>query len=373
MNYIRLYRRALLLLLLGISLTTCVDPTAPEFQLEDPFYLVEGRILAGEEGSEIRVRESAFREANKLFVEVSGAEVITRESGGNSVVWAEIEEKPGFYRPPADFRAAPGQTWWTEVTFPDGTQARSEPETIPVPVALTDVRIRFAQNSVYDQGLDRFVPRFEIYGNFDDPAGNDNYYAFDYRYWEEVIACASCFNGIYREGMCITRPRIFRYDYLCDTDECYRITPGNQVVYSDDAFTDGVTVIDYPFGGINFEAVGGLLVEGILLSITPDAYDYGKVIQDLTTGNAGLNATTPAALNGNIRNLDPDGQTVLGFVQAASASRMRAFTERSFETGTPLPFDPVLRLEPSNGFFVPPRAPCEIEGRTSVRPEGWGG
>lgn len=371
--------RFLSLLVLTVLLTACLDPTVPEFQLEDPFYLVEGQILAGQDQSRIRIQVSNFREENKVFDPILGATVISREEGGAEFTWREedpsIELAPGTYYPPAGFAAAPGETWWFDIVLPDGTVVTSDPEAIPEPVPLTSVDVRYEQNSTFDEGLNRFIPRFEVFLEYTDPADGENFYAYDYRFFEEVIVCFQCFRGIYRPeaGGCIEQPNVFRYDYLCDTEDCFKVTSGNQIVYRNDELTNGNSLTDIEIGGINFDAFGGLLVEGILLSITEEAFEYGKVIEDLTTGNAGLNATIPAALNGNVRNVDPAGQTVLGFLGAASTSRLRTYLERTVETGTPIPFDPVLRLEPSNPPFVPPRAPCEVDGRFAEVPEGWGG
>ncbi len=364
---------------LAIVLSACLDPTAPAFQLEDPFYLVEGQILAESDQSSIRIQISNFGEANKVFDPIPGATVISREEGGSAFTWVEIdpavELNPGTYYPPADFVALPGETWWFDIVLPDGTVVTSDPETIPPPVDLTAVNLTFEQQSVFDEGRNRFIPRFEVFLNYTDPADQQNFYAFDFRFFERVIICIECERGVYRpeQGGCIERPNIFRYDYFCDTEDCFKMTEGNQLIYRNDELTNGSMITGFEIGGIPFEAFGGLLVEGILYSITEEAFDYGKVIEDLTTGSAGLNATIPAALNGNVRNVDPEGRTVLGYLRAAAASRQREYLERDVETGTPLPFDPVIRPEPSSGPFVPPLAPCEVDGRFAQVPEGWGG
>lgn len=365
--------RSLLLLPLALLLTTCLDPTVPAFQLEDPFYLVEGRMLAGQGDGEIRIRESAFTEASKLFNPVAGATVTTLENNGASITWQEADGEQGVYRLPENVTIRSGDTWQLNIVLPDGTTIESDPETVPQAVDVTDLNIVFEQNSVFDSGTNRFIPRFELFLDYEDPAGTDNFYTYDYRYWEQVIVCISCERGRYRNGECVSDPSVMpRYDYACDPDECYRITEGNEVIYGNDEFTDGQAVSGFPVGGITFMAFGGLLVEGSVLSVTREAYNYGKVIQDLTSGNAGLNATTPAALDGNIRNVNPAGRTVLGFFGAAASGSARAFTERNEETGTPVRFDNSLYFEPAVGVFVPPLAPCEVEGRTSERPEGWG-
>ena len=266
-------RRLLSLLLLIALLTACLDPTVPEFQLEDPFYLVEGQILAGNDQSKIRIQVSNFREDNKVFDPILGATVVSKEEGGAEFLWVEedpaTELTPGSYYPPAGFVAAPGETWWFDIVLPDGTVVTSDPETIPEPVVLNDLDVRFEQNSTFDEGLNRFIPRFEIFMGYDDPADRENFYAYDYRFFEEVIVCFQCFQGFYRPqaGGCIEDLSVFRYDYLCDTEDCFKVTTGNRAVYRNDELTNGSALTDIEIGGINFDAFGGLLVEGILLSI----------------------------------------------------------------------------------------------------------
>lgn len=361
-----------LLILLLLPLAGCLDPTRPNFQIEEGFYLVEGRILAGGE-SEIRIRESNFRRVALELEAIAEAEVISVEEDGTRVEWGIINPEQGSYRPPADFSASTGQRWHFEIRFPDGTTVLSEPETIPEPVTATNLDVRFVQESSFDEGRRRFIPEFELYLDYSDPAEEGNFYAFDYTYWERAFVCISCENGFYRDGVCVTQngelPYFPGYDYACDPSPCFTINPGRQPRFGNDEFTNGNNVTGVPLGGIEFQAYGGLLVEGQLISISRAGYAYGKVIQELTEGNSGLNATIPAALNGNLRNLDPSGKEVLGFVGAGNFSSVRTYLERTTETGRPLILDgpPVYETGPA-----PPRAPCDIPGyRTSVVPVGW--
>lgn len=352
----------------------CIEPTRPSFQIEEGFFLVEGRILAGDAAGEIRIRESNFREINLQFEPVAEATVMAVESGGTTVQWIQGYE-PGRYVPPAGTVVNVGEIWHFEITLPDGTEISSEAETISPPISVEALEIRFEQNSFFDDGLGRFVPRFELFLDFDDPSDQKNFYAYDYRYWEEVIICARCENGRWRNGECLpnqTTNFIRRYDYLCDTEECFTVKEGNETMYGTDDFFNGNSISGFPLGGIVFQAYGGMLVEGIVYSISEEAFDYGKVIQDLVDGNSGLNPTIPAALVGNVKNINPEGREVLGFISAASAGSAKAFLDRTTETGSPLPFDNNLRLEPIPPPGVPPRAPCEIPGiRSSTRPVGW--
>lgn len=360
------------LLLVAVALPSCLDPTTPEFRINEAFYLAEGNILAGGSGSEIRLSESRFETADLTFEGIEGAEVRSIRSDGRSVSWQLTDAEKGKYIPPEDFVASPGERWSFDITLPDGTSIVSSPETIPMPVEVDVVNLLFKQNSIFDEGRNRFIPRFEIFIDYQDPAGEKNYYAYDFRYWEEVIVCISCPQGRYNGVECISDPSVRpRYDYFCDTEECYSLTEGLATTYSTDELYDGNSVRGVPIGGITFEGFGGLLVEAELRSITEAAFDYGKVIQDLITGSSGLNPTIPAALNGNVRNVNPEGRTVLGYLGAAATGRSRAFILRNLDIGSPLRFDDRIFPEPVPPPGVPPRAPCNIPGRSSERPEGW--
>ena len=366
-------------LLFAFLCTACIEPTTPDFQIEGPFYLVEGEITNLVGTSEIRVRKSDFRQVQLTFTDVDNATVTAEQQGGagSQVQWDLVEGTSGTYRPPADFVAAPGQTWQVRVSFPDGTQAISAPETLPEPTQLDNLKLVFAQEGRYDDRTDQFIPLFRVLLSTSDPAQVKNYYQWDYRYWEKELVCLTCFGGRYRSGQCIPDNVIDRnkqdFDYLCEEGEdgCFRETRNGGFTFSTDQAFDGGRIVDNEIGGIPFTRLGGLLVEGQLYSITAAAYEYGKVVTDLVEGNSGLNATTPAALIGNMSRTDDGEQPILGFVRAATVATRRLYIERDVDTGQlPTPPRP-LNLEPIKGAFVPPTIPCRGGGLTPITPEGW--
>lgn len=370
--------RYLTLALLLFVCVACIEPTQPEFQLEGPFYLVEGDITNLPGTSEVRVRQSDFRSVQLEFNPINDATVIAEQVGaGAQVQWDLVESSPGTYRPPADFAAAPGQTWRLRVRFPDGTEALSEPETLPAPAPVDDLRLVFAQEGRFDQARNRFIPVFRVLLSTSDPGDQTNYYQWDFRYWEQELICLTCIGGRYRGDRCVPDNVIDRnkqdFDYLCDvgTEGCYRETRNPRFVFATDQTFDGGRIVDNEIGDIPFTQLGGLLVEGQQYGITAAAYEYGRVVSDLVEGNSGLNATTPAALIGNLSRTDDGEQPILGFVRVATVTTLRRYLERDASTGELLPDNRVINLEPIQGTFVPPTIPCEGMGRTPFRPEGW--
>ena len=363
-------------LLLSLLLTACIEPTTPDFQLEGPFYLVEGDIADRVGLSEVRVRQSNFRTVQLEFEDVAGATVVAEERAGSQVQWQASEADPGRYLPPTDFRARAGEEWSLRVTFPDGTEAVSTPEVVPPQSQVQDVRLRFDQEGRFEEARGRFVPVFRVLLDSSDPAGEQNYYQWDYRYWELETVCATCIGGRYRDGVCIPDNVIDRnkqdFDYLCEgEDGCYREVAGGRFLFASDQAFDGGQLMGNEIGNIVFTQFGGLLVEGIQYGLTADAFAYGRTVNNLVEGNSGLNATIPAALNGNLTNVDPTGPDVLGYVRAVSVASDRQYIFRDADTGEPVGRDRPINLEPIVGAFVPPMAPCTGSGRTPVRPAGW--
>lgn len=368
--------RAIFLLLVSALFCRCVEPTEPVFQLEQPFYLVEGQVADQPGRSKIKVRASSFREVSLEFDPVTDAEVTAFEAAGTQVQWFPQPGDPGIYQPPPDFAAVAGQRWFIRISFADGTVAESSPEVVPPSTSLDGLNIGFDQKGKFDNGRDRFLPVFRVLIDATDDGSRRDFYQWDLRYWELTIICKTCYYGVYREGKCISAniPNSDHYDYLClGPGPCYQATPGAGLDFANDVGFSGGSMRGREIGTIEFTDFGGLLVEAIQYSITEEAYNYGKVTSDLVNGATGLNATIPAALTGNLSNVSDTDRGMLGYVSAVSVDTLRRFLVRDETTGKPSTsgFERRINLEPVVGLFVPPRAPCRGEGRTLIRPTGW--
>lgn len=366
----------LLLCLLAAGGLYCTEPTEPVFQLEQPFYLVEGQLADVAGRSSIRVRASRFRDVSLVFDDVTDAQVVAIAEAGTQVQWGPVAGEAGSYAPPADFRVLTGERWFVRVTFADGTVAESNPETVPRPTQLDGVNLAFDPEASFSTDRKRFLPGFRVLVDATDAGDVADYYQWDYRYWESSTVCATCYYGVYRNGECLPAviPNGDRYDYLClDIDSCYQVTPGGELNFASDLGFSGASTRDREIGNLEFDAYGGLLVEAIQYGLTEEAYNYGKVTSDLVNGGAGLNATIPSALTGNLTNVSGTDLIMLGFVSAVSVDTARTFVLRSELTGRPSTTADQRRvqLEPSVGPFSPPQAPCGGNGRSPLRPTGW--
>ncbi|WP_273565632.1 DUF4249 family protein [Maribacter halichondriae] len=117
------------------------------------------------------------------------------------------------------------------------------------------------------------------------------------------------------------------------------------------------------------------MVEIQQFSLTPAAYEYYKVLKDIVDNSAGFNAPPPAALVGNMVNVNNADEFVFGRFTAASTTTATIFINRDGILENALEARIVEIPEPDPGPYPPPvtlRAPCEeTRYRTAIRPEGW--
>ncbi|MEX0288876.1 MAG: DUF4249 family protein [Flavobacteriaceae bacterium] len=362
-----------LLLLSGALLSTCIDPVTPEFELEEGLIFVDGFVSTAPGASFVSVEVSAFEFGVYVVNFVAGAEVSFRNTVTNEVV--NLEERAEVYVPPEDFVAVPGESWELNIMLQDGRQLLSEPESVLDPIPITNIRASYNPEMEFVEAENDFIPGHLITVDFIDPAQETNNYYWTYKSFENIIVCEKCRFSMLREGECTrglsgTDPY---YDYICET-ACWQIRYPERINILSDRFIDGNSVRDIEVAQIPLYTIEDIVIEIQQISLTPAAFEYFEVLKDIVDDNRGLNAPPPAALVGNMSNVNDSEDFVFGRFTAAASSTASIFIDR-----TDIPEAPIETYEPINveefGEGPPPlttQAPC-LEGRfrTSEEPETW--
>ena len=367
------------LILLGVQLLGCVDPVSPEFQIEEGLVFIEGFASTTPGTSFVNINESAIEFGVKVVNFIGGASVnFENLDSGRSVQLTEIRES---YLAPPDFVVSPGETWKVIIVLSNGTRYESAPELVLSPIQINDI------SAMYDTELEfreiyggRFVPGHAVSISFDDPAGDNNYYFWSYRSYENLDYCEKCYDGVFRDGECIPvdipgRGTGRYFDYICESN-CWRIRFPESVSVFNDEFSNGKTVNNLQVGSLLLYTKENMVVEVQQFSLTPTAYNYYKVLKDIVDNSGGLNAPPPAALIGNMSNPENPDEFVLGRFTAAASSVASIYIERQFIAESPLETMESIFLEPLLASPYPPTAtntaPCsETRFRTANEPEGW--
>ncbi|MEO1009722.1 MAG: DUF4249 domain-containing protein [Bacteroidota bacterium] len=353
----------------------CIDPVEPEFQFEEGLIFIDGFASTVPGASFVTVNTSDLLVGTYRLLFVEDA-IVEFENIDTSTSVALLE-KEGQYLPPDDFAVKPGETWRLNVSLPDGRNYSSAMETVVSSVPIGDLE------AVYNPELEfreiqggRFIPGHELLVSFDDPEGQENNYYYFYRTFEDLDICETCVDGYFRRGTCVglNEPGPPYYNYVCDGD-CWRIRYPESVSIFRDRFSDGVSVSKLPIANLPLHTNENMVVEVLQYSINGNAYEYFEVLKDLVDNSSGINAPPPAALVGNMFNVEDGDEFVLGRFTAAASSvarifiNRRAITEEVLEPRSALIFEEMFDPVPPPITTI---APCEESRfRTGIRPEGW--
>ncbi len=364
-----------LLILISLLSVNCIDPVNPEFEYKEGLVFVEGFASTAQGASFVTISKSAnVFGVNKAVFE-KGANVTFKNSDTGQIIG--LSELGDFYLPPADFTVEVGERWELAVSLADGTRYSSTPETVLEPVPISNIKATYDPQLRFLEGSNDFEPGHAISVTFSDPQESENYYYWSFRSFENLTVCATCFDGILREGSCTTTtvPTPEYFTYTCETD-CWRIRFPESISIFDDKFSNGNTTADLEVAQVMLYTKEDMVVELQQISLTPAAYEYYKVLKDIVDNSSGFNAPPPAALVGNITNANNSEDFVFGRFTAASTSIASIYIERSSINETPLERQESLIFEPTLNSPYPPPAtvetPCtENRFRTAIRPEAW--
>ncbi|MGB5553272.1 MAG: DUF4249 domain-containing protein [Flavobacteriaceae bacterium] len=366
--------KTVLVVMIG-SMSSCIDPVAPDFAFTEGLVFVEGFAATTEGSSFVVINKSVSEFGVNKSVFVEGATVSFKNS--NSGQTMELFEVSEAYIPPSDFKASIGERWELAITLADGTQYKSSPEKIVAPVPITNIAASYVTDLRFNNGNNRFEPGHSVSVTFNDPADTENYYYWSFRSFESLTICETCYQGIYRNEQCgsteVATPEYFTY--ICETD-CWKVRFPDTVTIYDDTFSNGKTTTDLKVAEIPLYSKKDILVEIQQYSLNPSAYEYYKVLKDIIDNSGGFNAPPPAALVGNMVNVNDANDFVFGRFTAAATSKASVLIERNTIPESALESETALSMEPTLMSPYPPpattTAPCsETRFRTAIRPEGW--
>ena len=372
----RLLRRCWSLLLAG-GLAACVEPFEPNLNLEGQRLTVDARITNLDEPQTVKLSYALAKPFNEFeFAPIGGATMQVVVNGQTTLTLRETTA--GTYALPEGFRGKVGERYQLKFVLPNGERYESTAETMPAVAKIDTAYDRFdAQGIRRDAAKTTFWPTHTVYVNFTDPAGERNFYGWEWTLWEKQDWCGSV--------RAFGQPTGY-YDYNCTT-KCWDLFLNETFVLFADTYSDGRTVagqlvaqIPYYQGVIPITS--GALVEIRQVALSPGAYRYFKLLLDQTENTGGLADTPPTPLIGNVRNVVDEKEIVTGFFMASGITKLRYWIDRRTGSGPPIGlFEAQNGRSPNPEPFSPgppccrpPTVAC-IPGptRTPVMPEGWQG
>jgi hypothetical protein len=307
--------KIVIILIIGFSLFTCIDPYEPQLRSFESRLVVDA--LLTDENTSNYVRLSLTTESPDDDSRVSGAEVIISDDLGNSTTLAE--RYPGDYRTDSLlFRGVAGRSYTLTIETSDGKRYVSD-TCMLYPVPEID-SLYYGRDEMFSEETGEFRPGVTFY--MDSQGENTSgYYRWSYDEWWKFNA---------------PEPKLF--EYLNDST----ILPVNEVKLTCWAHRRS-DVIDLeitppgeqmdcfmkPILFVSSEESDRLLIQYCAevkqMSLSKKEYEFWKLMAELNEAGGDIFDKQPFQIFSNISNVDDPDDPVIGYFQVSGVAQKRKY------------------------------------------------
>jgi len=355
------FKNSLLLLCLGLSLFTCVQPVDLEVPNRDDGMVVAANLTTVKGLQDVRLTRLARYDTRALNYPVSAAQVWVVDGGGQRQNYVEDAKNRGWYFPAnREFVGEVGKTYVLHILTSDNRKYESGPETVrpiapikkvyPEPVVVDDPKLGSA------------IIGYNILLDTEDSPNKGDYYRWSWVHYEQLVYCRQ-FEGVPYTGGPETLVGLTCCEPCWDIVRCYR----NCTNVLSDALINGKNITRHPIANVAYCA-RDYYIEIQQRVISREAYNYWKAVDQLSSNNGSLFDTAPAAIRGNIKCISNPEEEAYGLFEASAISENGFFIERTQSAV------PAIVTCPPNPVTANPLicAAC-VEGafRTKIKPKYW--
>ena len=359
------------------GLVACVEPYDFGFKLDLDIMTVDGFVTDQLGGTSVEIKMSRSRLGTSFEEPLTGCQADLKVSNGTVV--ALTETTPGVYTPPANFAGQVGLNYQLRFLTKDNKTYESNPELMKTAPPIKNVSQRFERDGILNATGTLVVgSSTDVLVDFDDPAGEKNYYTWRWKLWERQQVCITCVGGRLQNGNCVairvapssTPPT---YDYEC-TNQCWEVLYNKEVPIFSDAVSDGKTTLGFRVARIPFYSFSGALLEIEQISLSQSAFQYYQILKDQSESTGTLTDAPPSPIVGNVINTTDANEKVIGYFTASAIKSVRVWLPRAPENGIKRVslLGRSVNLEVLPPPASPPTFPCvQSRNRTPNRPEGF--
>jgi hypothetical protein len=375
--------KRILFLLLILLFQACVAVFEVELPITQRIFIVDGSITDEpiDQSITLRVTDPKINQLTALIVRNATVEVQVNDK---ELIKLTDRNNTGIYYFPEGYRLAYNTNYKLKIKTQDGKQYESTNESMVRGPKIEKLYYEFKNDGI-PTGNNSTNPAHFIYLDTKDPAGVKNNYFWNWTLWERQGWCESCTNGIYVfnnrtrvwecQGGTPSNPITESYDYACSGD-CWEILYNRDLNVLNDIYSDGKDIKGRTVAKIPLHNSDGALVEISQQSVSETAFRYLKLLISQGQNTGTLADTPPAALVGNIRNINDPNEAVGGIFMVSSTQKQLLWLDRKdVPKGSKSPIGLLggrqPNPEPGSGTRPPLAACVNSKFRTNTKPKGW--
>jgi len=322
-------QRILILFLLVISLSTCIDPFYLELEDYESLLVVEG-LITDQPGPNTITLSRTFRNVDGLPVMVSHAEVSVQDENG--VITIFHEDEPGIYlSDPTLFTGRVGGTYSLQIRTGDGLEFISDVCTMTA-VPRIDSLYYEPDNEFYDNGTIE-EPGLRVYLDTDNRDEACPYMRWEFEeVWKFRVPYPILVQDLgYKE---------YKTKHV-ENDICWRYEQSEQIlIYSSEE--EGSDLISRkPIQFINPGRSNSLLrqysIQVSQYSLSEEEFSFWNNLREITESEGDIFEKQPFPIEGNIRCINNEHVNILGYFQVSAVKSQRIYITKSEANDLGLP------------------------------------
>ena len=302
------YLFPLYLLIILLSLSSCIEPIDLDVERQGGQLFVDGEITNSTRPHVLNLRRSAVNP--RITSPETGALITIFDDQGNAEVLIEQEEGQ-YYHYGNVVKGEKGRSYHLEIQLPDGSTYRSRPVRIPTYQAQQTIYYdTFYEEELNDNNFVVGNWKVRIFNNVSFPPN------------EEPIYLRWQMYEVYRITQFIPFPIPFYrtcYPRVYSNTENFVLYDGSEIQLSqiNDQFINSRT-FDFSFNERHYFNV-------IQSTLNPEAFTYWQQINQLVNSTGSIFDVPPAAIPGNLYNINDETEEVLGYFEASARDTARLF------------------------------------------------
>jgi hypothetical protein len=358
----------------------CVEPYNLEVVTTETILIIDGTIDDATNDQFITVKKFIPSSTGNIrYANETGAKVSIIKDGKDQIDC--IYRENGYYYLPLGFKALVGSKYKLKIILKDGKVYESTEELMRATPEITGYTVKFDPKGI--KLGENSIGAHLIYIDTKDPVEPGDNFMWNWKLYEKQTICKTCSGGIFLSspaplGKCSPVTALaeagVEYDYLCQGN-CWEIYYSQDLNVMSDAFSQGKEIKNRLVASVPFYQENGFLIEIKQQTVSPSAFQYLKILANQSQNSGTLVDAPPAALIGNVKNINDNKETVGGYFMVGNSKIKRIWVDRLDAKGSQQYYmlGRKENYEPASADGSrPPFAPCVITNtRTPLKPEGW--
>lgn len=356
---------------LGLWFTSCVENYKLPQEIANRILTVDAKITDEPEEQKVSIYESISKGTLVYTqpIEKAKVEIIVGEKERITLT----EKSKGIYYLPTSFKLQYNTKYRLVFQKADGTLYESAIDAVTKVPPIDKITETFRREGIKAGASS--IPAHYLSIDTQDPADAQNNYLWTWRFWEKVDICESCYSGTL-----VTKPQpdlcVFNeflagkyFDYKCPGD-CWNIYYNTDVNVLQDTYINGKPILNKEVVQIPYNQRQGVLIEFKHQNVSAESYRYFKLLYEQTQNTGALTDAPPAAIVGNIHNLNNPKEDIAGSFMVLSSITTKYWLTRidAFASTQPIGLQGNRDLNIQNATI----AQCyESRSRTAMKPVGW--